>query len=502
MEREVLEPQPGYQMKAITSSADILIGGGSAGCGKTFSLLFDPLRYVSVKGFGGVIFRRTSTQIKSQGGLWDASNDLYKKLPETYPVESKLTWYFGQHKTKIKFSHLEYEKNKYDWQGSEIPFIGFDELTHFTKSMFFYLLSRNRSTCGVQPVVRATCNPDPDSWVKDFIGWWIGEDGFPIEERSGVLRYFFMHNDNYVWGESKEDVYNKANHILDDMIIKAKEKGVILSVNDFIKSVTFVSGSIYENQKLLTADPSYLGSLNALPEEEKNRLLDGNWEIKHNKRDIYEYATFKSMFTNHYLRDRYADSQKRITSDIAGKGSDYFVVFVWQGKMMIDFEVYSHNKGNEIIDVINNLAYKHEVSNHNISFDNDGLGWFVDGFIEDAKEFTNNSRARNGENYKNLKSQCFYKSGDAVKRGEYYIPEEIANRPFNDTRTLKEQLMYERKAIKRDKADMDGKLCVIPKKEMKTYLQSKSPDCLDAFSQLEFHYLEDDYLEIEIENDF
>jgi hypothetical protein len=51
----------------------------------------------------------------------------------------------------------------------ELPPIGFDELTHFSESQFFYMLSRNRSMCGVRPYVRATTNPDADSWVATFI---------------------------------------------------------------------------------------------------------------------------------------------------------------------------------------------------------------------------------------------------------------------------------------------------------------------------------------------
>jgi hypothetical protein len=42
---------------------------------------------------------------------------------------------------------MEYEKNAFDHQGLQYAFIGFDELTHFTKKQFFYLMSRNRSTC-------------------------------------------------------------------------------------------------------------------------------------------------------------------------------------------------------------------------------------------------------------------------------------------------------------------------------------------------------------------
>ena len=76
----------------------------------------------------------------------------------------------------------------YDGQGAQVP--GFDELTHSTKSQFFYMMSRNRSMCGVRPYIRATCNPDADSWVAEFISWWIDQEtGLPIPERAGKVRY-------------------------------------------------------------------------------------------------------------------------------------------------------------------------------------------------------------------------------------------------------------------------------------------------------------------------
>jgi len=71
----------------------------------------------------------------------------------------------GRSAGKIKFSHLQFETTVYDWQGAQITLICFDELTHFTAHQFFYMVSRNRSTCGVRPYIRATCNPDADSWL-------------------------------------------------------------------------------------------------------------------------------------------------------------------------------------------------------------------------------------------------------------------------------------------------------------------------------------------------
>lgn len=476
---KVIEPQPGYQTLALESQADILIGGGAAGVGKTFTLLLEPLRNINDRGFGAVIFRRTSPMIRAEGGLWDSSEQLYGQLHGAAAARSSLEWTFPAG-CRIRFSHLEYEKNIYDWQGAQIPFIGFDELTHFTKKMFFYLLSRNRSVSGIIPYVRCTCNPDPDSWVATLIDWWIGEDGFPIPERQGVIRYFMVDNDNYIFGDTKDEVIKKGWHVLEKLVL---DSGI--PAEEFIKSLTFIGGTIYENKKLLEMNPAYLGNLNAQSEESKQRLLYGNWKIKETDIDIYGYEKFSNIFTNSYVEETSKYKETFITTDIAMKGSDKMIVFAWRGKMLIDFEVLPKTKGNEVINAIRAMAYKHKVPYSQIAFDNDGVGSFVDGFIDGAREFKNGGRPLKGENYNHLKSQCFYHSGDAVKRGEYYIPPEIAKKAYDSKMTLKERLMYERKAVKRAKPDHDGKLAVIPKNEMKTFLNGESPDVIETFMMQE-----------------
>jgi hypothetical protein len=78
----------------------------------------------------------------------------------------------------------------------------------------------------------------------------------------------------------------------------------------------------------------------------------------------------------------------------------------------------------------------------------------------------------------------------------YYIPPHVARLPYDDKTTLKEQMLKERKAIKRNKPDYDGKLSVIPKEQMKAYLNGKSPDVLDAFMMREYAELAGNVAEV------
>jgi hypothetical protein len=150
--------------------------------------------------------------------------------------------------------------------------ICFDELTHFTAHQFFYLLSRNRSTCGVRPYIRATCNPDADSWVAEFLAWWIDpETGFPIAERAGVLRYYVRVSGKIIWADRAEDL---VQHLPPS---KTLPPGV-----DPPRpiSVTFIPASVFDNPALLRINPEYLAWLLSLPLLESERLLGGNWKIR------------------------------------------------------------------------------------------------------------------------------------------------------------------------------------------------------------------------------
>lgn len=163
---------------------------------------------------------------------------------------------------RVKFAHLEHEKTVYDWQGAQVALLGFDELTHFSFKQFMYLLSRNRSMSGVPGYVRATCNPDALSWVRTFIDWWIDDEGYPIPERSGRVRWFIRRDDSLIWGNTREELIKRYG------------------ADEMPKSVTFISALIHDNPLLLEKDPAYLANLKSLSRVDRLRLLSGNWNVR------------------------------------------------------------------------------------------------------------------------------------------------------------------------------------------------------------------------------
>jgi predicted phage terminase large subunit-like protein len=267
VEKIIFQPQKGKQEKFLASSADICIYGGAAGGGKSYALLLEPLRHIGNKGFSSVTFRKTSPQIFNPGGLWTETFNIYSLFRATPKLNPKPRWVFPSG-ASLTFSHLDNEQTMHDWQGSQIPLIMFDELTHFTETTFFYMLSRNRSMCGVKPYVRATCNPDADSWVAGFISWWIDPDtGYPIEERCGKVRWFIRRDGVIYWANTRAELWEQFSLVTDEE--KAEPR-----------SVSFINSTLQDNKLLMQKDPSYISNLKALPEVERERLLMGNWKIK------------------------------------------------------------------------------------------------------------------------------------------------------------------------------------------------------------------------------
>lgn len=464
-------------MDFLSSAADIVIGGGAAGAGKTFALLLEFMRNMETPGFGGTIFRRTYPQITTVGGLWESTMKLYPSAGWV-ANQSDLFWR-NSLGNKIKFAHLQYEKNVYDYQGSEITAIAFDELTHFMESMFFYLMSRNRSTCGVKPYIRATCNPDPDSWVKRLIQWWIDpETGYAIPERSGVIRWFTRDNGKMIWGDSPQEVIDQCPHIFKN------EKLAGFDISDLVKSITFIPGDIYGNKELLRVNPAYLGDLMAQDEATKNQLLEGNWNVKADGLCIYDYDCINDLFTNDYVKT----GKKYITVDAARFGSDKAVVLVWSGRRIIDIMAFDVSSTTDIANCVKAFEKKHNVPRSHTVCDADGVGGGVIDQCPGMQSFVNNAAAIPvlgvKEEYDNLKTQCFYRSADQVNNGEIFVEERVQNYEIGG-RAFREYFAQELRAIKKDKDSADKKKKLITKDAMRNIL-GRSPDTADAFMMREF----------------
>ena len=232
-------PQP-KQIEFMERPEYELLYGGAAGGGKTDALLMEALRQVDVRNYRAILFRDTTKQLE---GMISRSMELYPRIfPKAKYNANEMRWKF-QSGAKIFFGYMQYEQDKYNYQGKAYDFIGFDEVTHFTYSQYTYMISRNRPMGpGTRVYIRATANPDGKGmqWVKDrFIT--------PAPPKTPIISDYEVEKPD---GEK----------------IKIRRKRI------------FIPSNVFDNQALLKNDPAYLANLAALPEAQRNAYLYGNWD--------------------------------------------------------------------------------------------------------------------------------------------------------------------------------------------------------------------------------
>lgn len=264
-------------MPFLASPAYLTIYGGGAGGGKSWALLYAMLRWVQLRGFVGLIFRKYLVDIKQAGGLWSEAEQLYPLLGGV-PNRHDWEWKFPSGAV-IKFGAIDADyKTRY--HGAQAAVIAFDEITDFDEEEVFFFQSRLRSkltaTHGFRTRILGTCNPDADSWLARFLSWWWDpETGYAVQERAGKVRCFARLDEEVVWADSKAELLALRPDV------NPKQ----------VKTATFCPASLKDNV-YLDADGEYEGGLLGMDKVQRERLLLGNWLIRYRKGEVFEREWF------------------------------------------------------------------------------------------------------------------------------------------------------------------------------------------------------------------
>ncbi len=230
------------QKRFIDSTADEVLFGGAAGGGKSYAQIIDALIYaVTYPGSRQLILRRTYPELDKS--IIRQSLALYPKSIYKYSSSSH-TGLFSNGSV-IDFGYCDNENDVYRYQSAEFDVIRFDELTHFTKEMYVYLISRLRGVNGYPKQMKSSTNPGGigHKWVKErFID--VGESG--VEHSTDTGRRIFI--------------------------------------------PSFVTDNVF----LMAKDRNYLKRLENLSEKDRKALLYGQW-------DIFEGQYFDEWDRNHHV---------------------------------------------------------------------------------------------------------------------------------------------------------------------------------------------------------
>ena len=477
--------QKGAQERMLAQNADIMICGGNRGGSKTFSLLLEGLYDCYDPHFNAIIFRREKPDLD---GIIDVHDQVFSQYGTYNRSDNDKAWYFNNGgKLKLNYYNDEYEEFKKRFQGHQYSYIGVDEITQMPYDKFKYMITCNRNAYGIRNRFIGTCNPDPDCWVRIFIDWWIGDDGYPIKERDGVIRYCFMDGDDpnsIYWGDTKQEVYEQCKDIIDPLWSEKYAELGYDKVNMFVKSVTFVKAALEDNVKLLSSDPSYVANLAGQDEEQRMRDLDGNWNWKNTGTDLIKMADLDAIFDNSIQE---GDGKRRASCDIAFTGGDNLVMWLWQGWHIIDLFVCRTDARTVVATVKEKLA-EWGVLEENMTYDLNGVGQYFKGYFPDAQPFNNMAapiaQDRNDAKgikylYANLKSQCAYLFYKKIMDKEISIEPRLLEQKYSgngfENRPLRDILQKERKCFRRSRDSEDKGFALIKKSEMKKIV-GHSPD--------------------------
>jgi len=245
----LFKPNAGPQTDFLAAAEREVLFGGSAGGGKSYAMLSDPLRYMGHPAFSGLLLRHTTEELRE---LVFKSQELYPKIwPGIKWSERKMQW-TAPSGARLWMSYLDRDDDVLRYQGLAFSWIGFDELTQWaTPYAWNYMRSRLRSTAPDLPIyMRATTNPGGrgHGWVKKmFIDPSPYNRAYDAtdSETGEVLRYPSGHS------KAGKSLFKRR----------------------------FIPARLSDNPYLAESG-DYEAMLLSMPEQQRRQLLDGDWDIK------------------------------------------------------------------------------------------------------------------------------------------------------------------------------------------------------------------------------
>ena len=324
----VFRPNVGPQVDFLAAPEKEVLYGGEAGGGKSFAMLVDLLRYASNGNHRALLLRRTLAELTE---LIDQSRKLYPKaFPGAVFRESKNTWSFPSGATAL-FSYVDKDNDVTRYQGQSFTWIGVDELGQYpTPYVWNYLRSRLRTTDpDIQTYMRASANPGGVGgwWLKKmFVDPAVPNDPFWATDidSGNILRYGPNHPTN-----ADQPLYQRR----------------------------FIPARLTDNPFLMESG-EYEAMLLSLPEVERRRLLEGDW-------DVADGAAFSEFDRSKHVVEPFEVPYNwpRLRAADYGYSSPSCVLWGavdWDGNIWIYRELYDKGYTGETLARIVNALEEHD----------------------------------------------------------------------------------------------------------------------------------------------
>lgn len=446
--------------------------------------------------YRAVFFRRTYGEIKSAGGILDEFAKMYgdsvtitKSENPRIVFKSSGAWIECR-----QIADENRDKVRETFKGAQYDAAFFEELTGFQFYTFNYLASRVRGSGLWTGKVRATLNPSKNHFVRKMLDWYIGEDGFVIPERSGVVRYVYLDGstvDDYVWGDSKEEVYHKAKKSIDLKLASLKNDSI--TYENLIKSFTFYLGNLAENTSLLSTNPDYVGNVSG---DEGDALLRGNWNYEPDSET--DSPIKMNIARSIHEQTPAVNGLKYISVDLADTGSNSTVIGVFDGFHLMDAMVLNVSTPKQNAEWILRMADKHDIADTHIIYDAQRAAYMID-YIPNAVPYYSFSPSRGSyrREFKRRKDENYNRLIEAINRGDFSMSQQVADMVFEQSKTgpvsFLQKFTAECGVIGWAEDNLSGKRRLLGKKEMISKLgRGESTDILDMCHQIASIYEKDE----------
>lgn len=523
----IIKPRTDNQYNAIRSSADFVVLTGSVGSGKTYTLYYAPINYLT-KNYGEKIicFMRNVSDFWGAGKVSDTMKNLYplidrstKRQPQDpigeiirNQVDMGVKFYNG---SEIKFQQLDNEsKVVIDKiaKGIQTKRLIFDECNKFEWNTITTFMARLRSSGEGNAQIYLAQNPERNCPLRTLCGngehggGWIGEDGIPIKEMDGRIMYFFMHNgliNETYFGSTKEEVYHKCKPIIDVMLEKDKD----MSYEDFILSMVFYTFDMRDNKVMLEKNRRYRGFTANSATAESSYANNWNYSLEDENTDEEEENILSELKPEHIenmfrMPSNNIRTTEKITVDMAFMGTDNMVMMHWIGFHCDDIEFSEKNSFLEACNKITDFIEKHNCDKKHLIVDVQGDAAIKDvfdlyrksGYVGNDTPYGAYGYAFSGAVsatgkskmlFERFKDEAAYIAVNMIKCGLVTFDPKLKNKRYTHQKlkregatTIYKQMLFESKAFVFDKTPT-GRIRCNSKVNIHSSLKGFSTDLID-----------------------
>jgi len=312
--------QRGPQERLMTTTANVVIYGGGAGSGKSHGVLMYITRYVENGDYRAIYFRKTNTETRQMGGLWDEACKLWGEIFNAKMLEQTLNARFPSG-AKIQFAQLHKEGRAAveGFKGLQAPTVIFDEGTAFEEDSIFYINTRQRSSSEeFQRQMLITTNPDRDGWPFKFVRPWV-DDSFPVEPEADGMCAFIRCEEAGVLppGVKPSDVIERDQNVL---WVKRGTKGS--------RTIEYIHATLADN---IFIEDDYINNIMQADRISRIRLLGGPqaWHIRFEagevfKREWWQFIDWENLPPMRaWVRSWDFAGRKKRPAGSKGKAPDY-----------------------------------------------------------------------------------------------------------------------------------------------------------------------------------